>query len=307
LLDFLLNISMHIEPTSRCTLSCPGCPRTWFSETFNKPFPKQDLDINHLKNFLDCDAGKKVNNFLLNGNHGDPIYYPYLFELIDEFRETKTFKISTNGSFQTTNFWHDLGDRLTNNDTIYFSVDGLKDNNHMYRRNSNWDSIMAAIDIMTTKSVKVVWKTLIFSYNQDQIEQIKKTAEEKGCVFVSDLTSRFGDNSLIPTSNLIDTTRLYSSSTINKITEIAPQCYENEYVSADGFYWPCCLITSYYTLHKTILWKERNQWSIKDQNLDQARLKLANWYKKIVDDPGAAHDVCKMSCKPGQKFAWSQA
>ena len=29
-------ISWHIEPTSRCTLECPGCDRTWYNKTFKK-------------------------------------------------------------------------------------------------------------------------------------------------------------------------------------------------------------------------------------------------------------------------------
>ena len=31
-------VSFHIEPTSKCTLECPLCDRTWFYETFKKRF-----------------------------------------------------------------------------------------------------------------------------------------------------------------------------------------------------------------------------------------------------------------------------
>jgi MoaA/NifB/PqqE/SkfB family radical SAM enzyme len=295
---------MHLELTSRCTLACPACPRTWFSDTFKTPFPKQDLDLDDLKKFLDCDSGKQIDNFMLNGNHGDPIYYPRLFELINTFRYTKSFKISTNGSYQSKKFWHELGDRLTNKDTVYFSIDGLEENNHMYRQNSNWQSIMDAVDIMVTKSAKVVWKTLIFSYNQNHLEQIKLLAESKGCKFVCESTSRYGADHLVPANNLIDTSRLYNTELKNFSGTLEPQCLTQEYISADGFFWPCCLITSYYTLHKTELWKNRQLWSIKNQTLDQAREKLKIWYDQIIEDPKNAHDVCKMSCKPGQKFGW---
>ena len=293
---------MHIEPTSRCTLACPACPRTQFIKKFKRPFPKQDLNLQDLWHFLDCDTGKKVSQFTLNGNHGDPIYYPDLFKLIDLFRNKVKYKISTNGSYQPESFWHNLGDRLTSDDTIYFSIDGLEHNNHLYRRNSDWNSIMAGLDIMLSKTVKVVWKTLYFSYNEFEIDQIEKLAKDKGCIFVVEPTSRFGDPKLEPSKKYIETTRVYKP---EEKTLIEPQCFSQEYISADGYYWPCCLITGYNTLHQTTLWKNRDQWAIKNKSLDETRILLNDWYKKITDDLENASPLCKMHCKPGQKFVWS--
>lgn len=293
---------MHIEPTSRCTLACPACPRTWFHDTFNRPLPKQDLDLDQLYNFLDCDSGRSVPEFLLNGNHGDPIYYPALFDLMQRFRD-KSFRISTNGSHQRSEFWHRLSDTVTKDDTIYFSIDGLEHNNHLYRRNSDWASIMQAVDIMVKSPARVVWKTLVFSYNQNEIGLIKQLAESKGAIFTSDITSRWGDDSLKPTEQFIDTSRLYHNSRSTAIIE--PQCESQEYISADGFYWPCCLITSVYTLHKTPLWRQRSQWSIQGRTLDQLRSQLKTWKDGILNEPEQALDLCKMHCKPGQKVAWA--
>jgi MoaA/NifB/PqqE/SkfB family radical SAM enzyme len=295
---------MHIEPTSRCTLACPACPRTWFTEKFDRAFPKQDLDLEHLKKFLDCESGEKISGFMLNGNHGDPIYYPDLINLIDNFRTSKSFRISTNGSYQKEEFWENLAARMTEKDTIYFSIDGLEHNNHLYRRNSDWKSIMEGLEIMTKSRARVVWKTIVFSYNETEIDKIKQLAESKGAIFVAHNTSRFGHESLIPTNQqLIDSSRLYQNN--QTIEKLEPQCFEQEYISADGYYWPCCLITSYYTLHKTVLWKNRNDWSIDSQNLDEAREKLSIWKQSIIEEPNNAHPVCKMSCKPGQNFSWT--
>lgn len=293
---------MHIEPTSRCTLACPACPRTWFADKFSRSFPKQDLDLDQLERFMDCNSGRKVTEFLLNGNHGDPIYYPDLLPMIDRFR-SKHFKISTNGSYQTLDFWMSLKDRLTVNDTIYFSIDGLEHNNHLYRRNSDWTSIMQGLDIMVKSPARVVWKTIVFSYNAQELDQIKKFAENRGAIFVSEFTSRFGDDNLKPNEKLIDISGLYERNTEPVI--IDPKCSDLEYISADGYYWPCCLMTSMYTLHKTELWKHRRDWSIADQNLDQARIQLSVWKQGILDNPEKADIVCRMNCKPGQKSEWA--
>ena len=295
---------MHIEPTSRCTLACPACPRTWFSEKFDRAFPKIDLVLDDLVRFLDCESGQTVDHFLLNGNHGDPIYYPNLLDFIDYFRSTKYFKISTNGSFQKPEFWHTLAEKLDSRDTVYFSIDGLEHNNHLYRRNSDWNSIMQGLEIMTKSSVNVVWKTLIFAYNQKELDQIQALAQQYGAKFVSDTTHRFGEASLAPDIKLIDTNRLYETNV--ETTTLDPQCNKQEYISADGYYWPCCLISTMFTLHKTELWKQRHLWSIKNHNLDQLRSRLQEWQQAIIDKPAQAHIVCKMNCKPGQEFAWAK-
>lgn len=290
---------MHIEPTSRCTLACPACPRTWFADRFNRPFPKQDLNLDDLERFLDCDAGHKDPTFLLNGNHGDPIYYPYLLDMIDRFRSTKTFQISTNGSFQPPEFWHQLCERLGPNDTIFFSIDGLEHNNHLYRRNSNWQSIMQAVDIVQQSSVSLVWKTLVFSYNEHELDQIQALAESKGATFVPNITERFGDDSLRPGSDrLINFTRNYEKT--KDVVEIEPRCSTSEYISADGYYWPCCWISTVHTLRSTELWKQREQWAIASSNLDQKRLLLEQWQQNIKQSPEQAHAMCKMTCSPGQ-------
>jgi MoaA/NifB/PqqE/SkfB family radical SAM enzyme len=293
---------MHIEPTSRCTLACPACPRTWFSDKFNRSFPKQDLDLNQLERFLDCRSGENVSTMMLNGNHGDPIYYPHLLNLIQKFR-SKSFKISTNGSYQKPEFWYQLADNLTINDTVFFSIDGLEHNNHLYRKNSNWNSIMQGLDIMTKSSCRVVWKTLIFSYNAGELDQIRSMAESRGALFMAEPTSRFGFDWLKPQEHQIDQSRLYEKS--RDVVEIDPQCSVQEYISADGYFWPCCLISSMFSLHKTKLWKQRSEWSITSQNLDQARIRLENWKQEILNNPQDADVICKMNCKPGQKFAWS--
>lgn len=296
---------MVIEGTTRCTLSCPGCPRTWFTDTFNRPFPKHDLPVDDLKKFLDCESGRAVPLLAFNGNHGDPIYYPYLFDLLETFRDQKRFKLSTNGSYQTEKFWSRLSETLDERDTVFFSIDGLEHNNHLYRRNADWPSIMQAVKIMSKSRAKLIWKTLIFSYNENEIDQIRSVAESFGMTFVADDTNRYGDNTLIPMGESLQAKmRKYIP---DQVVELDPKCPDLEYVSADGYYWPCCMISSFYTLHKTQLWKQRDLWNIRNQTLDQARTRLAEFRQEMLDNPANAHDVCKMHCKKGQPdFTWTQ-
>ena len=48
-------VSFHIEPTSKCTLECPLCDRTWFYETFKRR-NLHEVNIDHLVNFIGVNA-----------------------------------------------------------------------------------------------------------------------------------------------------------------------------------------------------------------------------------------------------------
>lgn len=289
---------MHIETTTRCTLACPACPRTHVANKLGH-FHKQDLVLDDLVRFLDCEDGAKVDYMLLEGNHGDPIYYSGLFDLIDQFRDQVRFTIVTNGSYKNTQFWSDLCGRLTDQDWIIFSIDGLEHNNHLYRRNSDWASTIAAVQTVSKHSVNLGWKTLIFDYNYKEIDQIQAVAESYGAKFVAEQTGRFGDESLRPPDDLVDAQVIYTPDT-GLITEITPQCqnHAKEYISADGHYWPCCWVSSAFTLYKSDLWKNRAQWSIKNNTLTQLRKQLDNWIGSMQEQPDT---VCKMMCKIGRK------
>ena len=286
---------MHVELTSRCVLSCPGCPRTDVIQRLGS-FPKQDLDMDQFIQFMDTPSGRAVPKFLLEGNHGDPIYAPQLMDFLDTFREHKSYVIVTNGSHRDQAFWDRLAQRLTAQDRIIFSIDGLPENNHLYRRNTDWPSIELALRTLKDHPVQVTWKTIVFNYNHDQLDQIQELAHSFGADFLSQITSRFGDDSLRPPEHLVEHRREYTPDT-ERVEKLKPQCeaHATEYVSADGYYWPCCWISSAFTLYKSDLWRQRDQWRIQGRNLDQMRATLADWIGPMQARPDV---VCRMLCRP---------
>lgn len=288
--------SLHIELTSRCVLECPGCPRTWFKETFNQPVPKLDLDPGLLEQFLDCEGGQQITHFHLESNHGDCIYYPQLIEFVQRWRDSKTFTIVTNGSRRTKDFWQSLNALLTPQDQIIFSIDGLEHNNHVYRVNSDWSSLRDAVEICTQGPARVIWKTIVFAHNQHELDQIKQYATDAGVdqvIFVN--THRFGRDQLMPDQQYIDTAMLYKN--LDPARAIAPKCGSHSketFVTPEGYCWPCCWISSYYTLHKTDLWKSRDQFNMRHHNLDQVRAHIDQYAASLT--PATAHSVCSLTC-----------
>lgn len=114
--------------------------------------------------------------------------------------------------------------------------------------------------------------------------------------FRSEISHRFGDDSYKPTEQLIDISKLYDKK--KDVSKIDPKCEQGQqlYVSADGYVWPCCMLTSYFTLHKTELWKHRKNWLLSENTLDSLLVKLESFVPAIKNNPHDSHPVCKMEC-----------
>ena len=139
-------VSFHIEPTSKCTLECPLCDRTWFYETFKKR-NLHEINIEHLVEFVGTNA--KIN---MCGNNGDPIYHSRFLDLCIRLKDNNCkISITTNGSSKTKSWWKKLNSILDENDILQFSIDGLEDTNHLDRKNAKWNSIMNGIGVFAQR------------------------------------------------------------------------------------------------------------------------------------------------------------
>ena len=242
------------------------------------------------------------------GDYGDSIYYPDLLKLIHRFRYQVSYNIVTNGSRQTEKFWHELSDVLTKDDTVTFSIDGLEDTNHLYRINSDWNSIMQGIDIIGKGKAQIHWKTIVFNFNYDKLDKIKIFAESKGASFHAEKTHRYGNDSLVPPEIYIETDHLYQKEFNDQPFEIEPRCEKDaKVITADGFMHPCDWIRNPQTFYKSQLWKQKQRWlektKMKDNTYDQALLAIRDWENYVRQNSLNGSDnvevLCKMLCRKG--------
>lgn len=173
----ILEDSIHIEPSSRCTLLCPQCPRTEYLDRISS----EDCDIDDLVIF--CGDIRQV---VMCGNHGDPIYHAQFHRLVNELRcarADRQLRIITNGAFRSESWWTELGSILDHRfDSITFSIDGLPENNNRYRINSRWASIEKGINALrvSNPNLMMTWKWILFHYNQDCVIRGIELASELG-------------------------------------------------------------------------------------------------------------------------------
>ena len=292
---------LHLEPTTKCTLKCPRCSRTELITDLGKLWKNYDLDLTAFKKFLDID-GLDMN---ICGTHGDPLYYPQLLDLIS-FVKSKKSKVSidTNGSYQKEDWWHKLAKMLDKDDNITFSIDGLPENFTQYRIGADWDSIKKGIGVLREYSVQVTWKYIIFRYNENDIDDARKLSKSLGVnEFVVVNSSRWihDDDPLQPLSGRGALSISKISWKQNKNIEIDPVCKKtnrSHYISANGFYSPCCKDGDMRFFYKGYFYKNKDVYQIKSTTLSKllSDEKTINFYDNIEKNK---FDVCTFSCPKG--------
>ncbi len=173
--------AIELEISTKCPIQCPACPRNYKpkSSGWNTGF----MDIDVLKNLV---SNTMYRNYIFCGAYGDAIYHPKIVEIV-EFMLTsnRRFMIETNGAYVKPATWQAIAQldwKKYSRGKFVFSIDGLQDTNHIYRKNSDWSSIISGITTLANIKNKpeMEWKYLVFPYNEHQVEQARALSVELG-------------------------------------------------------------------------------------------------------------------------------
>ena len=299
--------SFNIEGTNWCYLKCSACDRTIRKDHVKK---RNDLSYSIFERFItndlvDVDLKKVAFNFC--GIYGDNLYHP---EILDIFKLIKSkgsrISLETNGSYKTADFWNELKTILTPYDTVTFSVDGLEDTNHLYRKGSSWKHIIEAMEICGDSNIDTEWKYIVFKQNQHQIETAKQLAKKlKINTFLLRYSGRFlKDDPLLPDPEYIGLQQKHWDAVkksklqdnLDQDITILPRCTtgKNIGITNEGLVLPCL------TFHSiSNLWIEKNKERLSLKN--RSFLDIVNdsvWYelKELWKQPSKSPFICSKYC-----------
>lgn len=289
---------LHIELTNICTLKCPGCERTQFIDQWPQHWRNHLLDIDQLMSFVDIDLTDQLVH--LGGNTGDPVYHPDMLEFVKQFKQRGAHvSIGTNGSYRTQEWWEQLVSVLDADDLITFSIDGTPDNFTQYRINGDWPSIELGLKICAGAAVKTDWKYIPFEYNQDDINTAHQLARDLGVNFYVNPSDRFDSKTqhLVPSAEFLASR--YQQQTVWKqystVTALAPRCHSNQdhYISAAGYYSPCCYLADHRFYYKNEFGKNRKLYRIQEHTLSEilARPTVIEFYNTLDKQ-----SACQYNC-----------
>lgn len=292
----------HIEISSKCTLACPRCAR----QEVPNGFVNTELDLDFFKkNFTPEFIKANVEKITFCGDDGDPIYAHDLIEVIKYFKSVKPVEIViiTNGSHKKVAWWTELGNTLTDIDSVHFSIDGFDNySNNIYRVNSNYDSIIAGLQTLrATSCCKIVWATIAFKFNEKQIDLMQDTARQLGADrFQLTKSTKFGrvypiygiHDPLQPSDRYVSSTHRFEREVVeftnkkdrvlpvnielyNKYkdqTPVVPLCFignKGLYINAQGILFPCCWVANRYT-HNNEWQKISSKFNLNVVSIEQA-------------------------------------
>jgi MoaA/NifB/PqqE/SkfB family radical SAM enzyme len=181
---------LHIELTNACNAACPMCTRFHV----NSPLIRPDLTIDQItiekfKKYFPPEVIGKLEIILFCGVHGDPGMAKDLYEICEYIAETNpetAVRINTNGGMRKPEFWAKMGKLFSQQRQdhwrwqITWSIDGLKDTNHLYRRNVEWDKLIANAQAYIDAGGFADWDYLIFRHNEHQIDEANALSKQMG-------------------------------------------------------------------------------------------------------------------------------
>ena len=122
--------------------------------------------------------------------HGDPCVARDMLEIceyIDSVSSNTAVRVNTNGGMRKADWWGTLGKLFAKHPIttrnyweVTFSIDGLEDTNHLYRRNVNWGILMENVDAFIKAGGNARWDYLIFKHNEHQIHEANTLSNTMG-------------------------------------------------------------------------------------------------------------------------------
>ncbi len=146
-------------------------------------------DIQRIFPDAELPALKKVQ---VCGNYGDAVmardFIPIAQHLKDLYPDIR-ISVATNGSLRPHSWWAALAEVI---DHCTFGIDGLADTHSLYRRGTDFTTILENARAFIAAGGTAEWAYLVFRHNQHQVEDAFRMSRELGFAdFSAKATSRF--------------------------------------------------------------------------------------------------------------------
>lgn len=200
---------LEIELSTKCNAACPQCSRNYYGGITYPGLPLVNLSLKSLQKNISKSFLEKLDEIALVGTYGDPCMHTDLISVVNWIQQSTnaSIRISTNGSLRSKKFWSQLGNLMREQDRVMFCIDGLKDTNHIYRRNTNFNKIIDNLSAFNNAGGRSIWTFIVFEHNEHQVDAAKKMSNELSCHgFIHKKTNRFVNytNELVKKSPVMD-------------------------------------------------------------------------------------------------------
>ena len=173
-----------LDISNLCSLQCPKCMRQGWKN--KKNIPGQNMTIEQFSKIV-----KYFKYIDFCGQISDPIFNPNFITFLAMCKDAnKKSKVHTAASQRPMSWYEKAFD--TNLKTKWiFGVDGLPEESCMYRINQDGEKLFEDMKMGAKKGMKIDWQYIVFSYNEDNIEEACRMAQDNGISFVINYSGRW--------------------------------------------------------------------------------------------------------------------
>jgi|TARA_B100000085_G_scaffold94344_1_gene85498 MoaA/NifB/PqqE/SkfB family radical SAM enzyme len=188
---FMRRKALNIDISFRCPLECPRCQRqrTWRNNGLK--VPGRDLTLEEIDKISDY-----YKDFIFCGQLSDPVHHPKFHKILEMLYEKKIQVEVHNAASQRSKDFYIKCFKAHPTARWVFGIDGLPEESNLYRINQDGEKLFN-IMIESKKYLKhrPVWQYIVFSYNENHIEEAKSKAKLNKVDFMLVQSSRWdGDN-----------------------------------------------------------------------------------------------------------------
>ena len=175
--------SLQFEITSHCNSLCPHCPRFDENGEVHPDLTLEHWDMNKIIDSMDFDSMINLQRVVIEGDKGDPLMHPKISLLLNTLlshAQAPKIVLITNGCIRDTKWWSELGAQRAQQLEVIFSIDGLEDTYHLYRKGLDYHKTIANAQAFVDAGGYAIWKFLTFGHNQHQISTARELSEQLG-------------------------------------------------------------------------------------------------------------------------------
>ena len=186
---------INAELSNYCNAACPMCARFDSEQNLNKDITNNShTTLEVIKNKIGPRVIKNLWRFRSCGNVGDGTMNPECAEIYDYVKSVNQkvdLSINTNGGARNKEFYKSLAEIGVR---VIFSIDGLEDTNHLYRRNVKWSKLFENVESFLNAGGTAYWDFLVFKHNQHQVDTAEQLSKKLGFSrFNKKATTRWDD------------------------------------------------------------------------------------------------------------------
>lgn len=185
--DFNQLQTIIVDFTGYCNSMCGNCSRNINGVNVNPLMPLEHMSLDTWKKLMTEETICQINEIIFNGSYGDSPMNPNLINALEHLLSTSKkvpmIRIDTNGGMNNPPWWRDLANCLSKfpkPSHVTFSIDGLEDTNHLYRRGVIWKKVMENSKAFISAGGWARWRTLVFQHNKHQLDEMQELSIKLG-------------------------------------------------------------------------------------------------------------------------------